>query len=273
MSSEGPPSSAVADLSGRGVLVVGASSGVGQVFARMAIAAGADVVVAARRRQPLEQLVAEAGGGRVVTGDLAKAADCARLGEEAARLLGSIDLVLFSAGVGPLRKIELQDHSDWTLAFSVNVIGINLVTAALLPALAPRAIVAVISSEIVGRPRWGLASYSASKAALEESMRAWRTEHPELRFTVIPIGTTIPTDFSNLFDQDVLLEAFGHWARAGLATEMMQRDDVAASIFHALVVTLSTPTSGIEYMVVRPPSVNTGSPDVFIRGASDNQQL
>ena len=206
-----------------------------------------------------------------MTADLADPLDCARLAQESATLLSSIDLVLFSAGVGPLKRVELQDAADWTSTFAVNVIGINLVTAALLPALAPRAIVAVISSEIVGRPRWGLASYGASKAALEESIRAWRTEHPQFRFTVIPIGTTVPTDFSSQFDQDVLHEAFEYWSRAGLQTEMMNREDVASAIFQALVGTLASPTSGIEYLVVRPPSANTGSPDVFMRGAGANQ--
>jgi NAD(P)-dependent dehydrogenase (short-subunit alcohol dehydrogenase family) len=259
------------NLSGRRIVVVGASSGIGQVFARMAILAGAEVVLAARRRALLEQLVAEVGGGHILTADIADSADCARLGQEARAILGSIDLVLFSAGVGPLRKIELQDSQDWTSTFAVNVIGVNLVIAALLPGLAARAIVGVISSEIVGRPRWGLASYGASKAALEESIRAWRTEHPEFRFAVIPIGTTVPTDFSSQFDRDVLNEAFSHWSRAGLQTEMMRREDVAAAIFHALVGTLPTASSGIEYLVVRPPSANTGSPDVFTHAARANE--
>jgi len=260
-------------LSGRRILVVGASSGIGRAFARLAVTGGADVVVAARRRLALEELVDEAGGGRVVTADLAVAGDCTRLGQTAAELLGAIDVALFCAGVGGLERVERQTHQDWMRTYAVNVVGVNLTIAALLPALAPRAIVATMSSESVGRPHWGLASYAASKAALEESFRSWRTEHPEFRFTVIPIGSTVPTDFGKTFRQEILLEAFEKWSHAGMQTQMMQAGDIAAAVLHTLAVVLPLPTAGIEQLVIRPAAAVTGSADVYIQAAEENQLL
>ena len=261
------------DLSGRRILVVGASSGIGRAFARLAVMEGADVVVAARRRRALEELVEEAGGGRIVTADLAVAGDCTRLGQTAGEMLGAIDIVLFCAGVGELQRVELQTQQDWMQTYAVNVVGVNLTIAAVLAALAPRAIVATMSTESVGRPHWGLASYAASKAALEESFRSWRIEHPEFRFTVIPIGSTIPTEFGKTFRQEVLLEAFEKWAHAGMQTEMMEVGDVAAAVIQTLAVVLPSPSAGIEQLVIRPAAAVTGSADVYIRTAEENQLL
>jgi NAD(P)-dependent dehydrogenase (short-subunit alcohol dehydrogenase family) len=260
-------------VSGPHIVVVGASSGVGRAFASLAIREGADVVAVARRRDALEELVKEAGGGRFLTIDLADAADCARLGLEAETLLGSVDIVLFTAGTGQLKPIVLQDQKDWIQAFSVNVVGVNLAIAALLPFLAPRAIVAAVSTESVGSPHWGLASYVASKAALEESFRSWRTEHPEHRFTVIPIGTTIPTDFGKSFTQELLLEAFEKWTQVGKQTQMMEAGEVAAAIFYNLVTVLPSTSVGIEQMVIRPAAAVTGSSDVYVHHATEHKLI
>ncbi|MGZ4784600.1 MAG: SDR family NAD(P)-dependent oxidoreductase, partial [Acidimicrobiales bacterium] len=65
------PRPAETSLAGRRVLVVGASAGVGRAFAELAIRAGARVVLAARRAERLDEIVAAAGGGVAVAGDVA----------------------------------------------------------------------------------------------------------------------------------------------------------------------------------------------------------
>ena len=258
-------------LAGKHVLVIGASAGIGRSFAKQAIEDGADVVVSARRQAQLDELIKEAGGGQAITADLAKADDCTRIGTEAAALLGTIDLVLFCAGLAPLKPIEDHTQDDWMNTIAVNTVGINLAIAALLPALAPRAIVAVLSSETVGHPHWGLASYGASKAALEESMRAWRVEHPEFRFSTIPVGATIPTEFGNGFDPDMLMRAFEAWAATGLTqTELMQCDDLAAAILGVLAGALPYPGVGMEHVLLRSPAGHTSSTDAMADAAADN---
>ena len=66
-------------VDGRVAIVTGASSGLGERFARVLHAAGATVVVAARRRERLESLVADLPGAIAVNGDVAHAADRERL--------------------------------------------------------------------------------------------------------------------------------------------------------------------------------------------------
>ena len=78
-----------AELSGRKVVVIGASSGVGRGVATRAVRAGADVVVAARRAERL----AEVAGGHPVVVDLRDDATCRHLATEVSAVLGRIDLL------------------------------------------------------------------------------------------------------------------------------------------------------------------------------------
>jgi len=258
-------------LSGRRVLVVGASSGVGKTFARKAIEQGAEVVVVARRGEALRALTDEGGGGRSISADITSPDDCARVGTEVAHMLGSLDVVLISSGVSILKPIERHDVEDWMASFAVNVIGVNMMISALLPVLAPRAIVAVISTENVGAPRWGLASYCASKAALEETMRSWRIEHPQFRFTTIPIGVTVGTEMGQGFEHEILFEALEKWAAAGMQTEMMAVDEVAGAVVDVLGAVLDAPSLGVEHLVLRPAAAQTGSADIFKQAVAEAQ--
>jgi NAD(P)-dependent dehydrogenase (short-subunit alcohol dehydrogenase family) len=242
-------------LADRRVLVVGASAGIGRALAVAAVRAGAEVVMAARRGDRLAAAVAEAGGGTAVVADLSDAEDCRRLAADAAAILGAIDLVVFAAGVARLRPIEETTAVEWWATMNTNLIGINLVTAAALPSLAPGAIVAALSSEAVGHPHHWLAAYGASKAALEESLRSWRLEHPEVRFSCVAVGATIPTEFAVGFDGEMLGAALRTWAKQGLMRhELMATDDVAGMLVGLFSTALLYPGIGMEHVMLRSPS-------------------
>jgi len=259
-------------LNGRRVLVVGATSGIGRSVAQDAIDAGARVVVTGRRSERLAEL---ASGGRDVASvcaDIRQPEDCARLAAEAASALGEIDLVFFAAGASMLNWIEDTTAEDWALAMQTNVIGVNLVISALLPHLAPRAVVAACSSESVGHPHAGLVSYGASKAALEESLRGWRAEHPEVRFTCVAVGATYPTEFGLGFDPERLASAMELWTRHGhTQEELMATDDVAETLVATFETLLAHPGVGFEQLVVRSPSGVTSAVEGIAEVAEINR--
>ena len=244
-----------ATLGGRRVLVVGASAGIGRAFAARAVADGAEVALVARRESVLADVVAEAGGGTATVADLRNPDDCARLGSEAARVLAAVDLVFVAAGASLLAWLRDTTPAEWATAFETTVIGVNLAVRSVLPALAPGAIVAACSSESVGRPYPALVPYAASKAALEESLRGWRVEHPEVRFSCVQVGATVPTEFGSSWDIDLLTKAMQEWARHGIAqTEIMQTDHVVEVLATTLGVALADPGVGVEQLTVRSPA-------------------
>lgn len=250
-------------LEGRRVIVVGASAGIGRAAAREAIRRGADVVVGARRVESLEALVDDAGGGRAVPVDLTDPSSCERfVGAAIAALDGPVDVVLFSAGMAPLDHLENITAEQWHRTFATNTISFNLLVAGLLPSLAPGAIVGALSSEAVDAPRFGMIAYGASKAALELSLRGWRLEHPEARFSTIVVGATVPTDFGNGFETDILVKALDVWATQGLAQErFMDTTDVGGQLVDLLEVGLDHPNIGMERLVLRSPSGITADPN------------
>jgi NAD(P)-dependent dehydrogenase (short-subunit alcohol dehydrogenase family) len=121
----GEPSS----LSGRVAIVTGASSGLGQRFARVLHAAGATVVIAARRAEQLETL-AEELGPRVIPArcDVTSETDCDRVVTTATQVNGRIDILVNNAGIGdpvPAEDEEIQLFRD---VIDVNLVGLFIMS-------------------------------------------------------------------------------------------------------------------------------------------------
>ena len=241
-------------LEGKRILVVGASSGIGRAFALRAIREGARVVVSARRAGHLAELISEAGGGAAVTGDVRVPADCERVAAEAAATLGAVDLLLYTVGAAPLRRFAETTAEDWRAVLETNLVGPHQVIRATLGSFAPGALVVVLSSEAVGRPYVGLGAYACSKAALEESLRMWRVERPELRVCCVTQGASMPSDFGTSFDLELLGEVMQEWGRLGVPTGVMKTDEVVGVMTTTFAAALANPGVGLEHIVLRPPS-------------------
>jgi NAD(P)-dependent dehydrogenase (short-subunit alcohol dehydrogenase family) len=256
-------------LSGSRVLVVGASAGIGRAVALRAAREGAEIAVVARRKEALEILAQEAGGGAIIVADLSVSADCARIAEEASASLGKIDVVLFVAATARLRTLKDMTAAEWAVTLNTNLVGVNLTIASLLPHLSEGALVLVASSESAGRPFYALGAYAASKSALEDTMRAWRIERPEVRFTTIVVGTTVPTEFASNFDPQEMIAAFPIWAAQGNApADYMQADEVADVTVGFIETLLPNKTVGVESLSLRSPAPLTGNADTMIETAA-----
>lgn len=256
-------------LDGKRVVVIGGSSGIGHAVAVRAVGMGAEVYVAGRRADRLAELVAEAGGGTPVPTDITNEEDRRRL-VATASANGPIDLVVYTVGTALLKPMRETTTEDWVSVLATNVAAANQVVAGLIEVLSPASVIAVMSSETVGQPRSGLGAYGASKAALEESMRGWRVEHPGLRVCSVAVGATVPTEFGAAFEMDRLVPVLEHWARHGLVQEqMMDADEVADTLLGILGSVLPHPGIGLEHLVLRSPSAVIASAAGFVEAAEE----
>ena len=229
-------------MNDRNVLGVGASSGIGAAFARAADAAGAKVTVAARRSAMLDELVAGMRNGHAVAGDAAVPADAVRIADTAAEKMGGIDLLLYAAGYGVLQRIEHTDPDVWLDVYRVNVVGANLTVAAVLRHMENDGVCALLSSRTVDDANALFASYSASKAALDQCVRTWRIEHPERRFVRVVMGNCQPTEFANnMGGVDLITDAILAWGKQAIPGGMMHVDTVGRALVDALRVALDHP--------------------------------
>jgi NAD(P)-dependent dehydrogenase (short-subunit alcohol dehydrogenase family) len=158
-----------------GVLITGASRGIGRAAALRLARSGWDVQATVRRAEDGEALVAE-GGGRISVLELDLADP-----EQIAALEGSLperlDAIVNNAGIvvsGPLETLSAEDLRE---QFEVNVVGAVALTNLVLPRLRASRGRIVFLSSVSGRvstPMTG--AYSASKFAIEAIADAWRVE-------------------------------------------------------------------------------------------------
>jgi NAD(P)-dependent dehydrogenase (short-subunit alcohol dehydrogenase family) len=132
-------------LDGKVAVVTGASSGLGDRFARVLHAAGATVVAAARRTDRLEALAADLGDRLVpMTCDVSLDADCERLVADSIALDGHLDVLVNNAGIGTPVNAEDEPIGDFR-----GVVDVNLNALFLLSQLAGRHMIERRSGSIV----------------------------------------------------------------------------------------------------------------------------
>lgn len=228
-------------LTGRRVLVVGASSGLGASLAKAVVEAGGDVTVSARRADRLDELVAEMGAGHAIAGDTTSPDDARRVADGAVDLMGGIDAMVYMAGYGVLQPLRDTDPQTWADVFAVNVIGANLAAAAAVDHLGRDGVAMFVSSRSVIDANALFASYSATKAAMDQCIRVWRIEHPDRRFIRVVMGNALPTEFSDHMGGELLGDALEAWGRQAVPGGFMHVDDVGRSLARSLAVVLDHP--------------------------------
>ncbi len=224
-------------MSGRRVLVVGASSGIGSATAVAAAKAGATVVIAGRRFERLITL-ADSWPGQLfpIRCDVRDSDDCRRLVEGAVSSAGGLDDVVYAAAVSDMATVKGTSADEWRRILDTNVVGFSLVFAAAEEhLLAASGSVIVLSSISVLRPKPGLVPYAASKAAVHKLVEGMRTENPDIGFTIVTIGPTAGGEMSRGFDPQLAAEFTEQWIReAFLARGQMTAEDVGARIVECL---------------------------------------
>lgn len=158
-------------LDGQVVVITGTSSGIGTQFARVLHAAGAQVVMAARRIERLEVLAAELPGSVPIACDVSVDAQCEVLVDATLARFGQIDVLINNAGTVSTFRPEEEPMAEWR-----RVMGVNIDAAFHLSQLVARKdmllrragnIINVASVlGMVSSGRLTQASYAASKGAL-----------------------------------------------------------------------------------------------------------
>ena len=115
------------DLDGRVAVVTGASSGLGERFARVLHDAGASVMAAARRTDRLKAVADAVNDGRrfaVETADMTSDDDCARVVDATLERFGRIDILVNNAGVGTPQPAEEETPTRFREVIDINLNGL-----------------------------------------------------------------------------------------------------------------------------------------------------
>jgi NAD(P)-dependent dehydrogenase (short-subunit alcohol dehydrogenase family) len=184
-------------LDGKVAVVTGGGRGIGRAIALDFAAAGADVALAARSADQIEEVAGliEAQGRRAlpVVTDLRRPEQVTRLAETVASELGDVDVLVNNSGIaGPMGVLWELDPEAWNETVDVNLTGVFLCCRAFLPGMIERRSgnVIVIGSVTGKRPLHGRTPYAATKLALVGLVRtlAWEVGEYGIRVNLISPG-------------------------------------------------------------------------------------
>lgn len=157
-------------LDGRVAIVTGASSGLGVRFARVLHAVGANVVIAARRADRLEELAAELPGALAVPTDVTKAEDRENLVRRAEEKFGRVDILVNNAGITRTGGIEVETLETFEEVLQINTVAVWHLTKLVGKGMVERGngVVVNVASMLglVGASPVKQANYAASKGGV-----------------------------------------------------------------------------------------------------------
>jgi NAD(P)-dependent dehydrogenase (short-subunit alcohol dehydrogenase family) len=172
------------DLTGKSVLVTGASRGIGAAAALALGAAGAGVMLMARdgrlAARVAGQVVAAGGVADAVACDVTDYAALERVVAATKRRFGGLDVLVNNAGViEPIGMLADTDPAVWARSIETNLVGAYYAIRAVLPEMvaAGGGTIVNVSSGAGGRPLAGWGAYCAGKAGLHMLTRSVALEY------------------------------------------------------------------------------------------------
>jgi ribitol 2-dehydrogenase len=168
------------DLSGKVVLVTGASSGIGRAMAKTLAAEGTKLALVGRCAERLDAVAAQIGGGNALAlaADLTKVGAVDRVVKETLRRFGRIDILLPNAGLYIPGDVVAGKPDAWDELLSINVNSVFRLVHAVLPGMIERkAGHILVTSSISGHQalHWEPV-YSASKHAIQSFVHGLRRQ-------------------------------------------------------------------------------------------------
>jgi uncharacterized protein len=241
-------------------LITGASSGIGAALAREAANDGYDLVLVARRREPMQALAVElnAAGAEVtvISADLGKPGGAAALMQIVDERGLTIDTLINNAGLGDSARFDQADPERISSMLQVNVVALTELTRLVLPKMVARrrGRIMLVASIAAFQPGPRMAVYYATKAYVLSFGRAIAYE---LRRSGVTVTTLCPgateTEFAHvanldgaaLFDGPVPIMSAADVARQGYRAMKAGRPVLVTGFLNRLVAlsTRFTPTA------------------------------
>ena len=229
-------------LDGKVAVVTGASSGLGAGFAVALAQAGADIVVAARRPDQLEQVAervrAEGREAHVVEVDISDPEACSRVAQESIDGFGRLDVLVNNAGIGTAVPALRETPEQFLAVVNVNLAGSYWMAQAAARVMRPGSSIVNISSVLALIKSYApQAAYAATKAGLlgltRDLSQQWSGRRG-IRVNALAPGY-FESELTDTIPRDILNDFIGHTSTLGRLGHQQELD--------AAVVFLASPAS------------------------------
>ncbi|GAA0614021.1 SDR family oxidoreductase [Virgibacillus siamensis] len=226
----------MAKLSGKTAVVTGASSGIGAEIATHLAAEGANVVLAARRKNMLNELVQsinenESGDAIAVETDVTNKDEVDLLAEKAVNTFGKVDIYVNNAGLMLLSKVQKGHVDEWDQMIDVNIKGVLYGINSVLPKMLERKNGHLVNvSSVAGHEVSKVNSvYSATKFAVRALSMGLEKElaRTGVRVTNISPGA-VDTDLASRGTDEEIISKIKE------SNRKLKSDDIARSVVYAV---------------------------------------
>ena len=237
------------------VVIMGASSGIGEATANLLAKNGAKLTIAARRMNRLEKVVQNNVGAEIlpVAADVSKDDEVQNVIDETVEKYCRVDVIFNNAGIMPVNNLDAIARDEWQNIMDVNVKGVLNGIAAVLPVMKKQQSGHIITtSSVLGYEVLpGYAAYSGSKYAVRAIMEGLRQEERtnNIKTTVIAPGTVQTELFNSINNQEIKEQLESLKDLPGADMQALQPEEIA----EAVAFVINTPKNmAVNEMVIRP---------------------
>ncbi|KAF1296774.1 oxidoreductase [Enterococcus sp. JM4C] len=232
------------------IIIMGASSGIGEATARLLAERGAKLVIAARREERLKAIKESYPQAEIYyqVADVTKYDEVQQVIDLAMEKFGRIDVLYNNAGIMPLAPLSEGRRDEWQAMLNINVMGVLNGISAVLPVMIQQKSGHIIATDsVAGHVVYpDSAVYCGTKYAVRAIMEGLRQEHREdlIKSTIISPGAVATELYTTISDKEVAEALHQSQMESGLTSE-----DIA----EAVVFAIDTPERmSVSNMIIRP---------------------
>lgn len=224
------------NLSEKVIIIMGASSGIGEATAKLLASKGAKLVLAARREERIKAL-AEDLGEQVFyqKADVTDRQQVQQVIDLAIEKFGRIDVMYNNAGIMPQGNLAKLEYASWQKTLDINIMGVLNGIGAVLPIMQNQQSGLIISTDsVAGHVVYpGSAVYNGTKYAVRAIMEGLRQEELSngIRSTIISPGMVASELFNTVGDEATEMALRETADKAGFS---LAAADVAQAVLYAI---------------------------------------
>lgn len=181
-------------LTGKKILIAGATGGIGAQTAKLLAASGAELYLTGRKSDVLHATAQALGipADRLFVTDLTDESAVNAMAATIREQAGALDILVNASGLGIIKPVEQLSLAEFTMTLNANLVASFLLVKGFLPGMkeAKKGLIINIPGVLGKVPMAGAAAYSASKYGLVGMMQSIREElkRTEVRITNLFLG-------------------------------------------------------------------------------------